>query len=78
MPIEQLGPEAAELLSLSDGGEARSLNKLAELAAWQVPACSGANAVVWRDSEVMSAASTHPDLAELVDIQVSAGRGPML
>ena len=41
MPIEQLGHEAAELLSLTSGGEARSLNKLAELAAWQVPSCSG-------------------------------------
>ena len=40
MPIEQLGHEAAELLSLTNGGEARSLNKLAELAAWQVPSCS--------------------------------------
>jgi hypothetical protein len=78
LPIEQLGPEAAELLSLSDGGEARSLNKLAELAAWQVPACSGSNAVVWRDGEVVSVASTHPDLAELVDLQVRAGRGPLL
>jgi hypothetical protein len=78
LPIEQLGQDAAELLSLSDGGEARSLNKLAELAAWQVPACSGANATVWRDGEVISAASTHPDLAELADLQVSLGRGPLI
>jgi hypothetical protein len=78
VPIEQLGHDAAELLSLSDGGEARSLNKLAELAAWQVPACSGANAIVWRDGEVISAASTHPDLAELADLQISTGRGPMV
>lgn len=78
LPIEQLGNEAAELLSLSNGGEAKSLNKLAELAAWQVPACSGANAIVWRDGEVISAASTHPDLAELADLQLSAGRGPLI
>ena len=69
MPIEHLGHEAAELLSLSYGGEARSLNKLAELAAWQVPDCSGAHAAVWLDSEVISAAATHPDLAELADLQ---------
>ena len=69
MPIEQLGHEAAELLSLTNGGEARSLNKLTELAAWQVPSCSGAHAAVWRDSEVVSAAATHPDLAELADLQ---------
>jgi ANTAR domain len=78
VPIEQLGHEAAQLLSLTDGGEASSLNKLAELAAWQVPACSGANAVVWRDGEVVSVASTHPDLAELADLQLEAGRGPLL
>ena len=53
MPIEQLGHEAAELLSLTNGGEARSLNKLAELAAWQVPHCSGAHAAVWRDMAAM-------------------------
>jgi hypothetical protein len=78
LPIEQLGQDAAELLSLSDGGEARSLNKLAELAAWQVPACSGANAIVWRDGEVISAAATHPDLAELADMQVATGHGPLI
>ncbi len=78
MPIEQLWQEAAELLSLTSGGEARSLNKLAELAVWQVPSCSGANAVVWRDGEVISVASTHPDLAELVEVQLNAGSGPLL
>jgi hypothetical protein len=78
VPIEQLGHEAAELLSLTNGGEARSLSKLAELAAWQVPSCSGANAIVWRDGEVVSVASTHPDLAELADMQLRAGNGPLL
>jgi hypothetical protein len=78
VPIEQLGHEAAELLSLTNGGEARSLGKLAELAAWQVPSCSGANAVVWRDGEVVGVASTHPDLAELADLQLRTGAGPLL
>ena len=78
MPIEHLGHEAAELLSLSNSGEARSLNKLAELAAWQVPACSGAHAAVWRDDEVISAAATHPDLAELADLQLESGCGPIV
>ena len=78
MPIEQLWQEAAELLSLTNGGEARSLNRLAELAVWQVPSCSGANAVVWRDGEVVSVASTHPDLAELAEVQLKAGAGPLL
>jgi len=78
LPIEQLGHEAAELLSLTNGGEARSLNKLAELAAWQVPSCSGAHAVVWRDGEVVSVAATHPDLAELADLQLRTGVGPLV
>src|SRR6266567_3697748 len=77
LPIEHLGHEAAELLSLTNGGEARSLNKLAELAAWQVPSCSGAHAAVWRDGEVASAAATHPDLADLADLQLLAGSGPL-
>jgi hypothetical protein len=78
LPIEQLGHEAAELLSLTNGGQARSLNKLAELAAWQVPACAGAHAAVWRNGEVVSAAATHPDLAELADLQMKIGRGPLV
>ena len=78
MPIDQLGHETAELLSLTNGGEARSLNKLAELAAWQVPSCSGAHAAVWRDGEVAGSAATHPDLAELADLQLRAGQGPLV
>jgi hypothetical protein len=77
-PIEHLGNEAAALLSLTSGGEARSLNKLTELAAWQIPACCGAHAAVWRDGELISAAATHPDLTGLADVQLAAGRGPML
>ncbi len=78
MAIEHLGHEAAELLSLTSGGEARSLNRLAELAAWQVPACAGAHAAVWRDGEVVTDAATHPDLAELAELQRKAGRGPIV
>jgi len=78
VPIEHLGHEAAELLSLSSGGEARSLNKLAELAASRVSACAGAHAAIWRDGDVVSAAATHPDLAELCDLQLTIGRGPLL
>jgi ANTAR domain len=78
LPVEHLGPEAAELLSLTSGGEARSLNRLAEMAAWQVSACAGAHAAVWRDGEVIAAAATHPDLAELADLQLDTGRGPLV
>jgi hypothetical protein len=78
VPIEHLGHEAAELLSLTSGGEARSLHKFTELAAWQVPACVGAHAAVWRDGEMVAAAATHPDLAELADLQLNIGRGPLV
>jgi hypothetical protein len=78
LPIDDLGPQAAELLSLTYGGEARALNKLAELAARQVPACAGAHAAVWRDGDVIGTAATHPDLAELADLQLTAGQGPLI
>lgn len=78
MTIEHLGHEAAELLSLTNAGEARSLSKLAEMAAWQVPGCSGANAAVWYDQELVSLAATHPDLADLAELQLQTGRGPLI
>jgi hypothetical protein len=90
LTIEHLGLEAAQLLSLTNAGEARSLNKLAEMAAWQVPGCSGANAVVWHEPsyraeasprpplELVSLAATHPDLADLAEVQLEAGSGPLI
>jgi hypothetical protein len=78
MSIERLGAEAAELLSLTGAGEARSLSRLAELAAWQVPGCAGSNAVVWYDREAISVAATHPELAELAELQLRAGAGPLI
>jgi hypothetical protein len=76
--IEQLGLQAAELLSVTNAGEARSLCRLAEMATWQVPGCSGANAVVLYDGEAISFAATHPDLAELADLQLTTGDGPLI
>jgi hypothetical protein len=77
VPVEDLGYEAAELLSLTSG-EAKSLNKLAELAARQVPGCSAAHATLWRDGELAGIAATHPDLAELAEEEIAAGRGPLM
>jgi hypothetical protein len=77
VPVEDLGYEAAELLSLSTG-EARSLYKLAELAVSQVPGCAAAHAAIWRDGELASVAATHPDTAELSELQFRSGRGPLL
>jgi hypothetical protein len=76
--IEDLTHETIDLLSIGNAGEARSLNRLAELAARQVPACSGATAVLWRDRETICMAASHPDLAEIDDLQLRTGRGPLL
>ncbi|MBO0806512.1 MAG: GAF and ANTAR domain-containing protein [Nocardiopsaceae bacterium] len=77
MPGEDLGYGAAELLSLPTG-EARSLSRLAELAVRQVPGCAAAHAAIWRDGEVANFAATHPDAAELSELQQRTGHGPML
>ena len=76
MPAEDLGLEAAELVSLSNG-EAKSLSKLAEMAVRQVPGCAAAHATIWRDGELAALAATHPDPAELVDLEIATGRGPL-
>ena len=73
----QLGQDAAQLLSLVNIGEARSLSKLAELAVRQVPGCSGAHATIWREGELVALAATHPDPAELADLELAAGDGPL-
>jgi ANTAR domain-containing protein len=76
VPVENLGYEAVELVSLS-AGEAKSLNMLAELAVRQVPGCAAAHAAIWRDGELLSIAATHPDAAELSALQLRSGSGPM-
>jgi hypothetical protein len=77
LPVEDLGHEATELLSLASPGEARSLSKLAALAVAQVPGCAGAHATVWLDGEVLSSAATHPDPAALADYEIGAD-GPLV
>jgi hypothetical protein len=77
VPVEDLGYEAAELLSLSNG-EVKSLRKLAELAVRQVPGCAAAHAAIWRGGELAGIAATHPDTAELADLQIEAGTGPLI
>ena len=76
MTVEDLGHEATELVSLSNG-EAKSLNKLAEMAVRQVPGCAAAHATLWRNGELAVMAATHPDPAELVDLEITTGPGPL-
>ena len=77
MTAEDLGYEATELASLSNG-EAKSLSKLAELAVRQVPGCAAAHATIWRDGELAAVAASHPDPAGLIDMELLAGHGPLL
>ena len=78
MPRSDLAHEAAELLSIANASEPRSLNQLVTLASYQVAACSGATAVLWRGSEPAVRAASHPDLPGLDDVQLSSGRGPVV
>ena len=75
--VEDLGLGSAELLSLSSS-EAKSLGKLAELAVSQVPGCAAAHAAIWRDGELIAMAASHPDAAWLAELEIAAGRGPLL
>jgi ANTAR domain len=78
MPRSDLAQEAAELLSVANTSPARSLNQLVSLAARQVPACTGATAVLWRSAEPPVYAASHPDLPGLADVELDCGRGPAI
>ncbi len=78
MPASDLARETADLLRVADASEPRSLNQLVVLATRQVRACSGATAGIWRAGELVVAVASHPDLPELIETQVSSGRGPVL
>jgi hypothetical protein len=67
----------ADLLSLANASQPRSLNQLVMLATRQVRACSGATAALWRGREPVIMVASHPDLPELVEAQLRSGRGPM-
>jgi hypothetical protein len=71
-----LAREAADLLSIADGSDVRSLHRLSELSVRQVASCSGATAALWRDGEPVEMAATHPDLSALFDLCWEAGTGP--
>ena len=78
MATEDLAHRARELLSMSGGSASRSLNQLVGLVSRQVPGCSGATAAVWRDAEPVVRAASHPDLAELFELQLTSGSAPWL
>jgi ANTAR domain len=71
-----LARETADLLSIANKSRSRSLNELVGLASRQVRACSGATAALWRDGEPLVMAASHPDISELIEVEVASGRGP--
>ena len=72
MSVAPPSPGAAET------AEPRSLNQLVADAAREVPGCAAAVAVLWGDGEPVALASSHPSLPGLIEVQVHAGRGPLL
>jgi len=78
MSSSELVQETADLLSLANASQPRSLNRLVTLATRQVRACSGAAAGMWRDQEPVTLVASHPDLPELIETQLISGRGPVL
>jgi hypothetical protein len=75
---EDLARRARELLSMTGGSASRSLNQLVGLVSRQVPGCSGATSAMWRDTEPVIRAASHPDLAELFELQLTTGSAPWL
>jgi ANTAR domain len=78
VPRSDLAQQAADLLSIANTSEPRSLNRIVFLASHQVAACSGAAAALWRGGEPALRAATHPDLPALLDVQLRSGRGPVM
>jgi ANTAR domain len=78
MSSDGLGREAAVLFSSADTSGAKAIRQLADLAARQVPACSGATASLWRGGEALTMAASHPDLAELTSLQIETQLGPVV
>lgn len=71
-----LARETADLLSVANKSLSRSLNELVSLASRQVRACSGATAALWRDSEPLVMAASHPDVSGLIEVELASGLGP--
>jgi hypothetical protein len=78
LAIPDLAVQATGLLSLPTATEERALHQLADLAVGQVPGCAAASVLVWRDGEIATEASSHPDATWLTHQQLESGRGPLL
>jgi hypothetical protein len=76
-PASDLARQAADLLSVANLSQPRSLNQLVTLACDHLGACCGATADLWQDGEQVALVASHPDLPELIEAQIGSGRGPV-
>lgn len=81
------GMDASRIGALSTGADllgdvtgaphTRRIARLTELVPRLVPGCCGATTTVWDGSTEQPTAATHPDLAELVGVQLRSEDGPI-
>lgn len=82
---DQLALEIAQLGIMGVSSDIGTLRRVTELAPQAVPGCAGATSIRWalpadeenERPEALASAASHPDLAEVVDRQLSRRRGPV-
>lgn len=77
----ELAVEIARLGMVRESSEAGTLRRVTDLAPRAVAGCAGATAVRWTtgdDPKPQLVAASHPDLADIVDWQLSRGQGPII
>ncbi|MBO2447299.1 ANTAR domain-containing protein [Actinomadura barringtoniae] len=81
---DQLAIEIARLGIVGESSDVGTLHRVTELASRAVPGCAGASSVRWalptgddERPEPLASAASHPDLAELTDLQLRRGHGPI-
>lgn len=75
----QLAIEIAKLGVVRESSEMGALDRLTHLAARAVIGCAGATAIRWSltdPPEPVAVAASHPDLAELSEVQLAGRQGP--
>ncbi|WP_344821750.1 GAF and ANTAR domain-containing protein [Actinocorallia longicatena] len=81
MLSDEIAVEVVRLGLVREWSTARALRRLTELSARAVPGCAGATCSRWSldghlDTE--QRAASHPELAELIDVQLDHAEGPLL
>jgi hypothetical protein len=80
---DELAIEIARLGLVRESSDVRTMRRVTELAARAVSGCAGACSVRWQRAdpsqppEPLVCAGSHPALAELVDLEIARGEGPI-